>query len=99
MAAVLGAGEDSALSHLSVARFWDVSRWRTSLISVVSTGRRKLDGVEVHTVRRLDPRDVLVWNGIRVTTVARMCVDLTDVLDRYQLAYVPYRPSTGTSST
>ena len=91
MAAVLGAGEDSALSHLSVARFWDVSRWRTPRISVISTKRRKLDGVEVHTVRSLDPRDVLVRNGIRVTTVARMCVDLTDELDPYQLAYVIYR--------
>lgn len=90
-AAVLGAGEDSALSHLSVARFWDVSRWGTSVISVVSTARRTLDGVELHTVRRLDPRDVLIRKGIRVTTVARMCVDLTDVLDAYQLAYVIYR--------
>ena len=91
MAAVLGAGEDSALSHLSVARFWDVSRWRTPRISIISTKRRKLDGVEVHTVRSLDPRDVLVRKGIRVTTVARMCVDLTDELDPYQLAYVIYR--------
>ena len=91
MAAVLGAGEDSALSHLSVARFWDVSRWRTLRISVTSTKRRKLDGVEVHTVRNLDPRDVLIRNGIRVTTVARMCVDLTEELDAHQLAYVIYR--------
>ena len=34
---------------------------------------------------------MLVRNGIRVTTVARMCVDLTDELDPYQLAYVIYR--------
>ena len=34
---------------------------------------------------------MLVHNGIRVTTVARMCVDLTDELDAYQLAYVIYR--------
>jgi len=87
-AAVLGAGEDAALSHLSVADFWDVSRWRTSLISVVATTRRRLDGVEVHTVRTLDERDVLVDNGIRVTTVARMLVDLTDVLTPHQLAWV-----------
>jgi very-short-patch-repair endonuclease len=91
MAAVLGAGEDAALSHLSVADFWQVSRWRPSLISVVSTARRKLEGVEVHTARTLDPRDVLVHNGIPVTTVARMCVDLTDRLTPHQLAYVIYR--------
>ena len=81
MAAVLGAGEDSALSHLSAASFWDVSRWRTSRISVTTTKRRQLESVEVHTVRQLDPRDVLVHNGIPVTNVARMCVDLTDELD------------------
>jgi hypothetical protein len=87
-AAVLGAGDDAALSHLSVAEFWSVSRWPCRTIHVVSTKRRALDGVELHTVRTLDPRDVLVHNGIRVTTVARMLVDLTDVLTPHQLAYV-----------
>ncbi|MDA0184652.1 type IV toxin-antitoxin system AbiEi family antitoxin domain-containing protein [Solirubrobacter phytolaccae] len=86
MAATLGA--DGALSHLSVADFWKVSRWRHSTIDVVSTRRRALQGVEVHTVRSLDERDVLVQNGIRVTTVARMLVDLTDVLTPHQLAWV-----------
>jgi very-short-patch-repair endonuclease len=91
MAAVLAAGEASALSHLSVAQFWRVSRWPERTISVVSTARRTLDGVEVHTARSLDPRDLLVWKGIPVTTVARMCVDLTDVLTPHQLAFVIYR--------
>ena len=71
-AAVLAAGENAALSHLSVAEFWKVSRWPTSLTSVVSSARRTLEGVELHTVRRLDERDVIVWSGIRVTTVARI---------------------------
>jgi very-short-patch-repair endonuclease len=87
-AAVLAAGENAALSHLSVAEFWDVSRWPTSVTSVVSTARRSLEGVELRTVRRLDERDVILWNGIRVTTVARMLVDLTDLLTPHQLAYV-----------
>lgn len=71
-AAVLAAGENAALSHLSVAEFWKVSRWPISVTSVVSTARRTLEGVELHTVRRLDERDVIVWSGIRVTTVARI---------------------------
>lgn len=87
-AAILGAGDDAALSHLSVAEFWRTSRWPGRTIDVVSTRRRRLDGVEVHTVRALDERDVAVWNGIRVTTVARMLVDLSDVLTPHQLAYV-----------
>jgi len=88
MAAVLGGGDDATLSHLSVAEFWKVSRWPESAIHVVTTARRSLEGVVVHTVRRLDPRDVVVWRGIPVTTVARMCVDLTDELTPHQLAYV-----------
>ena len=47
-----------------------------------------MTSVELHTVRRLDPRDVLTHHGIRVTTVARMLVDLTDILTSHQLAYV-----------
>ncbi len=88
MAAVLGAGEDAALSHLSVAECWRVSRWPCDAIDVLSTRRRTLAGVRVHTVRSLDERDVTTWNGIRVTTVARMLVDLCDVLTPHQLAFV-----------
>lgn len=88
MAATLGAGEDAAVSHLSAAETWKVSRWSRARIDVVSTRRRRLEGVDVHAARRLDPRDVTSWRGIRVTTVARMLVDLTDVLTAHQLAYV-----------
>jgi very-short-patch-repair endonuclease len=88
MAAILGAGDDAALSHLTAAECWRASRWPLRDIHVVSTHRRSLSGVRVHTVRTLDPRDVTYWNGIRVTTIARMLVDLTDVLTPHQLAYV-----------
>ena len=38
--------------------------------------------------RRLDPLDVVVYRGIPVTTVARMLVDLSDVLTPHQLTNV-----------
>ena len=42
----------------------------------------------LHSYRRLDPLDVVVHRGIPVTTVARMLVDLSEVLTAHQLAYV-----------
>ena len=61
MAAVLGAGEDSALSHLSVARFWDVSRWRTAAhqrrLDEASQARRRRSAHRAppRPARRADP--------------------------------------------
>jgi very-short-patch-repair endonuclease len=88
MAAVLAAGEGTALSHLSAAALWRIWRRRAAGIDVVAPRQRRLRGVRVHTFRRLDPRDVTTRNGIPVTTVARTLVDLTDSLDQYQLANV-----------
>jgi hypothetical protein len=45
-------------------------------------------GINVRSCRRLDPRDVTVHRGIPVTTVARMLVDLTDVLIAEELTNV-----------
>ena len=91
-AAVFACGDTAALSHLSVAEFWNVSRWRTNRISIVTASKHAPAGIDVHRSKHLDPElDMLVWKGLPVTNVARMCVDLTDELDAYQLAYVIYR--------
>jgi hypothetical protein len=55
-------------------------------IHVVSPRRSRLP--YVHRARRLDPRDITIRDGIRVTTVARTLVDLSDVLTAEQLANV-----------
>ncbi len=88
MAAVLASGERAALSHLSLAELRKVSRWHPSMIDVVSMSRRRVEGTRVHTARYLDPRDLTRFRGIPVTTVARMLVDLADVLTPHQLAWV-----------
>jgi predicted transcriptional regulator of viral defense system len=87
-AATLAAGEGAALSHLSLAQLHGISRFRSPLIAVLSPRRRRLNGVQVHRYRSLDPRDLTTHKGIPVTTVHRMQVDLTDVLTSYQLANV-----------
>jgi very-short-patch-repair endonuclease len=88
MAAVLAAGDGAALSHLSAGVLWKAWRRKVTGIDVIGPARRQVKGVRVHTYRKLDPRDVTVYRGIPVTTVARTLVDLTDVLTEHQLANV-----------
>jgi hypothetical protein len=90
MAAVLWAGEGAVLSHLSAAKLWNAWRRRVAGIDVIAPRRRHrpTSGVRVRRCRRLDRRDVTVRNGIPTTTMARTLVDLTDVLDKHQLANV-----------
>jgi hypothetical protein len=88
-AAVFAAGEGAVLNHLSAARLWRASRWAAPIAHVLVPGhRRPLEGVILHSYRHLDPLDVVIYRGIPVTTVARMLVDLSDVLTAHQLAYV-----------
>jgi hypothetical protein len=78
-AAVLTIGEGAALGFLSVAALWGTWRYRVPVHDVLVPRRhRPVEGIRVHSCRRLDPRDVTVYHGIPVTTVARMLVDLTD---------------------
>ncbi len=89
LAAVLAAGGGAALSHLSAAALWELVRRHQRQAHVLAPrGRRPVGAIQVHACRRLDPRDVTVFRGIPVTTVARTLVDLSDVLDAHQLANV-----------
>jgi hypothetical protein len=90
MAAVLAAGEGALLSHLAAAKLWEVWRRRVpaGIDVTVPKQRRDRPGVRVHRTRNLDPRDVTVHDGIPVTTIARLLVDLSSVLTAPQLANV-----------
>jgi predicted transcriptional regulator of viral defense system len=90
MAAVLAAGEGAVLSHLAAAKLWEVWRRRVpaGIDVTVPKQRRDRPGVRVHRTRNLDPRDVTVHDGIPVTTIARLLVDLSSVLTAPQLANV-----------
>jgi very-short-patch-repair endonuclease len=88
MAAVLGGGERTVLSHLSAAVLWKAWRRRVTTIDVQARSLREIRGVRVHRSRTLDPRDTTTRNGIPTTTMARTLVDLTDVLTAHQLANV-----------
>ena len=88
LAAVLEAGKGAALGHLAAAEHWEVRRYRAPLIDVVVPSRRRVrTATRIHRTT-LHPRDVTTHKGIPVTTIARTLVDLTDVLNPYDLANV-----------
>ncbi len=82
---------DGALSVRSGGLLHGVSRFREEAIEVTTARRVRLDGVRVHTVRRLDPRDITSHLGIPVTTVHRLLVDLTDRHTSHQVANVIHK--------
>ena len=55
---------------------------------IAAVQRRPHAGFRLRTSRSLTPRDVIVWDGIPVTTVARTLVDMARVLKAEQLANV-----------
>jgi very-short-patch-repair endonuclease len=89
LAAVLAAGPGAALSHLSAAKHRRLWRYRLSLIDVVAPSSRRIDdSVRVHRARNLDRRDVTVYDGVPITTVARMLVDLAEQLTKWELTNI-----------
>ena len=80
LAAALAAGPGAALSHRPAARLHGISRFHAPRIAVVTIHQRRPNGVEVHRVRALDPRDVTTHRGVPVTTVHRTLVDRHDPL-------------------
>jgi putative AbiEi antitoxin of type IV toxin-antitoxin system/uncharacterized protein DUF559 len=90
LAAVFAGGVGAVLRRLSAAALLiDLRRFPLGLPEVLTPRRhRPVPGVSVSTCRRLDRRDVTRCRGIPVTTVARLLVDLTDVLTPHQLAFV-----------
>jgi hypothetical protein len=86
MAAVLACGPDSVLSHRDAAHLWDLRRSAAARIDVTAPRSREgVNGIRLHRVRRLDPRDVTVRENISVTTVARTLLDNAEVLRPKQL--------------
>jgi very-short-patch-repair endonuclease len=87
MAAVLAYGADAANSHRSSAGLWRVrpDNRQNVEISVPRGGIRARPGIEVHRMRDLTAEDITTVDGIPCTTVARMLVELGDVVDRRQV--------------
>ncbi len=88
-AALLACGEGALISHWSAAYLWGLMENPPSEIHVATPGRhcRSRNGIRLHRVKALDPRDVRVKDGIPLTAPARALIDLAaetgyDVLER-----------------
>ena len=86
MAAVLACGPDAALSHRAAATLHGLRRVGSGDIDVTATRRHTIAGVRCHLTRRLDPRDVTLIDGIRVTTLERTLLDNAEVLPARQFS-------------
>lgn len=84
MAAVLASGRGAALSCGSAAALWGIERERRRAVEVsvpIASARRR-DGVLIHRRPNLRPSDVVVKEGIPVTSVVRTFIDLATRLGR-----------------
>jgi hypothetical protein len=89
LAAVFAGGEGAALGLLAAAELCGVWRYPATLIDVVVPHKRRAEpGIRFHRVRRLHRRDVTSHKGIPVTSMARLLVDLADVLTPLELTNV-----------
>ncbi|MGI8573344.1 MAG: DUF559 domain-containing protein [Solirubrobacteraceae bacterium] len=87
MAAVLACGPGAVLSHRSAADLVGVRGDASSGIDVTVPVRssRRHEGIRLHRSVTLAPEDCTIVNGIPCTTVARMFLDVAEVLRRRQV--------------
>jgi len=84
MAAVLAGGAGAVLSHRAAGYLLKLLRlaWPPAPeITVPTTAHRRRPGIVIHRVHALHPRDICVVDGIPVTTVPRVLLDLAPSLD------------------
>jgi very-short-patch-repair endonuclease len=83
IAAVFACGRGAGLSHLTAAVEWEMLMREADALDITvpaRSGRRRQPGIRLHCVRRLDPDDVTLNNGIPITTPARTLIDLSAVV-------------------
>jgi hypothetical protein len=83
IAAVLAAGKDAVLSHVTAGGAWEMRPLGAGLIHVTvpgDPGRKRRPGLRVHRSRTLTPPDTTTHLGIPITTPARTIIDLASSL-------------------
>jgi hypothetical protein len=88
MAAVLAGGGRAVLSHRAAGYLLKLLRGLPPRpeITIASTAERARPGIVIHRVRAQHPRDICVVDGIRMTTVPRVLLDLAPSLKPADLA-------------
>jgi hypothetical protein len=75
---LLACGERSVLSHLTAAAIQGMASSAGHLHLTVSRSARGIEGIRIHRPRTLRPDDIIVVDGLRVTSPARTLIDLAD---------------------
>jgi len=88
LAAVFAGGDGSLLGHAAGAELLALRRYPVTVIDVVvARKRRSPPGTRFHE-SAIHPRDRTTHKGIPVTSVPRLCVDLTETLVAIELTNV-----------
>jgi hypothetical protein len=93
MAAVLACGEGAVLSHRAAAYLLKLLRGSAPApeVTVRTNAHRRRPGIVIHRVRTLDVRDTSELDGIPITTVPRVLLDLAPALAPELLARACHR--------
>ena len=77
-AALLACGDRAVISHRSAAHIWGLVDAPPQLVDVTVVGRRcrPKEGVRIHTLSRIDDRDVRHEEGLWLTAPAHTLIDL-----------------------
>ncbi len=87
MAAILAAGKGAVLSHRAAAYKLALLRgaWPAPEVTVPTTADRGRPGIVIHRVSSLDVLDISVLDGIPVTVVPRILLDLAPTTSPMEL--------------
>ncbi len=87
MAGVLACDDGAALSHRSAAALWGIARERPGVIDISVRRRCELrrQGLRVRGRPNLRPEEIVVRDGIPVTSVVRTLIDLATELTPLEL--------------
>jgi very-short-patch-repair endonuclease len=87
VAALLTAGPEAFLSHRSSAAARGLRPINTRRIDLTIPGhkRRSRDQLILHHTAAIHPADVTTWNGLRVSSIARMLIELAPREKRQEL--------------
>lgn len=87
MAAVLAGGDGAVLSHRAAGHLLKLLRGTPPPeITVPTTAHRRRPGIVIHRVRALHPRDLCFVDGIPITIVPRILLDLASALQPADLS-------------
>jgi len=80
-AALIACGEDAFLSHHSAAFVWGLIAQAPAVVDVSIVGRSlaSRDGLRVHRIQEVDPRELRRREYLRVSSPARTCLEIAAV--------------------